>query len=192
MRNRDMHANGRPLRGISLVEAIVSIGIVGVMLAASLSTVGASYMRRQGMEDRARANLLAQELMTEILVKPYNDPGGSSILGIEIDELLAPRSNFDDVDDYDGWSASPPEEVDGTEISGLDGWSRSASVVETLDSNLKSTSPVETGIKRITVTVKKDGVTLATLVAIRAAGADSQSDDDDRTLIEIDLGGLLG
>ena len=33
-----------------------------------------------------------------------------------------------DVDDYDGWSASPPEDKNGNPLVGFDDWGRSVSV----------------------------------------------------------------
>ena len=65
--------------------------------------------------------------MAEILQASYEDPDGPSAgIGLDASELTASRATFDDVDDYDGWLASPPQQRDGTAMQELPGWSRPA------------------------------------------------------------------
>ena len=161
---------GRHARwALSLAEAVISIAIIGVMLVAALNTVGASQTTQKKMSDRSRGVLLAQDLMSEILQQHYEDPGLSAgsfgLAGAKIGD--GSRTLWDDVDDYDGWSASPPQEKDGTEITGFDGWRRSVAVewVDQLDVAAERGS--DTGVKRITVSVTLDDAPLATLVALR-------------------------
>jgi type II secretory pathway pseudopilin PulG len=159
----------RTPRGLTLVEAVVSIVIVSVMLVAALSTVAAARTTQGRTADRARAQLLAQALMAEILQHSYNDPDvPSGTLGPEAGEAATGnRSLFNDVDDWHGWSACPPQNKDGTEIPDLSGWCRSV-VVEWADpTNLTRVAKSDSGVKRITVIVTRDGAVLATMVAVR-------------------------
>jgi hypothetical protein len=71
------------------------------------------------------------------------------------------------VDDFNGWSESPPKDRDGTAMSELSGWTRSVAVVWVSSANLSTVSVTETGVKRVTVTVAKGSMTLATRVAIK-------------------------
>ncbi len=160
----------RPRAGFSLIEALVSVVVVGVMLAVALSTVGASRTTQHRGAGRTRGHLLAQGLMSEIMQQAYQDPQLATLsLGRDGSESGANRAGFDDVDDYDGWSASPPQQRDGTPMSDLAGWRHEVEVawVSPLDTNLKSAS--ETGAKRVTVTVSLGGVPMAVLDAVRTS-----------------------
>ena len=174
-------ARRRPSRrvgGFSLAEAVVSILIVGGLLVAALNTLGAARIGRYKLSEQNRGPLLAQALMSEILQQPYQDaqdPGG---FGLEDGEGSAGRTDFDDIDDYDGWTASPPLNKDGSAIPGLEGYQRSVQVVWGDPDDLAQTSANPTGIKRINVTVQRDGRVIAGPFAIRTEAwpADLQGD----------------
>ena len=78
----------------------------------------------------------------------------------------------DDVDDYDGWSGSPPEYKDGTVIPDLDGWARHVTVAWVKATDLSLTSGSETNVKRITVTVTYNDMEVASLTAVRTLARD--------------------
>ena len=158
-------------RALTLVEAVVSIAIIGVMLVAALNTVGASQTTQKKMGDRNRAMLLAQDLMSEIFQQSYVEPDDVvAVIGLEGGENSEKREWYDDVDDYDGWSASPPEEKDGTALSDFDGWRRSVAVDWVNPANAAEEQGADTGVKRITVSVTLKDLPLATLVALRTNG----------------------
>jgi hypothetical protein len=60
--------------GLGLVEVICSTLIVGIMLVASLETVGAVFRTQRLNADRLAGPNLAMELMTEVLSMAYEDP----------------------------------------------------------------------------------------------------------------------
>lgn len=156
-------------RGFSLVEATVSIVIVGIMLTAALNTVGASKMSLLGMSDRARGAMLAQDLMSEILQQAYEEPDDTVSFGRESGESGGSRAGYDDVDDYHNWSTKPPQNKDGTAIPDLDGWKRIVSVLQVDPADLPQSAFTDTGVKQITVTVKHHRATVATLIAVRTS-----------------------
>jgi hypothetical protein len=158
------------LRGFSVIEAVLSALVIGVMLVAVLNTVGAARSAQVWNVDRVRATCLASNLMAEIVDEAYADPTEIQLFGPEASELLAQRSAFDDVDDYNGWSKSPPENPDGTPIPGYQGWTRSVVVAWATPAAPVGTSLTDTGLKRITVTVSRRGVKIAELTALRASG----------------------
>ncbi len=158
-------------RAFSLVEATISVVIVSVMLVAALNTVPAAKLGGRKTADRGKGMLLAQALMSEILVQDYQEPVDTPVFGRE-SESGGDRANYDDVDDYDGWSSSPPEYKDGTQIANLAGWKRSVAVVWVNATDLSVTSGSETGVKRITVTVTYN-VELASLIAVRTLARDN-------------------
>jgi MSHA pilin protein MshD len=168
-----MTRNAPSRRGFTLVEAAVSCIIVAVMLTAALSTAAAARARQQKAVDRQRALFLAQSLMSEITDKAYIDPGLLPLFGPELAEIGQPRSVYNDVDDYDGLNESPPKYADGTPISGYSRWSRSVTVQWVQPNNTASASLLDTGVKLITVTVKKNGVPQMVLKALRSQARDS-------------------
>jgi MSHA pilin protein MshD len=161
----------KPRAGMALVEAAVSMVIISIMLVASLNAVGASRLGQRWNADRLRATSLASDLMAEICDKSYSDPNDPPLFGPEAGELLAGRSAFDDVDDYNGLSESPPKDRAGTAIAGLTGWTRAAAVAYVSPTDATVTSLTDTGVKRITVTVSRAGTPMAKLVALRTAAA---------------------
>ncbi|MFC1635707.1 prepilin-type N-terminal cleavage/methylation domain-containing protein [Planctomycetota bacterium] len=153
--------------GFTLVEAVVSMLIVSVMFVAALSTVGASRLSQFKTSRASRGQALAESLMAEILRQDYLDPNGTPVFGPESGEAGATRAAFDDVDDYHGWSSSPPTNRDGTAISAMEGWQRSVTVEWVDPMDVTQVQGSETNAKRVTVTVSVDNMPVATLVAIR-------------------------
>ena len=56
-------------RGVSLLESMISTLLVGVILVASMKTVGTVMQQRNSTVDDQRAVWLAQEMFAEILEK---------------------------------------------------------------------------------------------------------------------------
>jgi len=161
-------AKNRVRSGLSIVEAVISLVLVSGVMVVSLNTVGASFTAQRGIGDRARGQLLANDLMTEILGRAYEDPNEPVVFGLEASEIGGvDRSLYDDVDDYRGVTDSPPRLKDGTAIQGFTGWSRSVIVLRTDPNNLTVLSLTESGAKKITVTVKHGNVTVAKLLGIK-------------------------
>jgi MSHA pilin protein MshD len=156
-------------KGFTLIEAIMSILIVGVMYVAALQTLGASRVGQATIADQRRGYELAQQLLAEIVSQPYADPvTGATTFGPEAGEATGNRSQFDDVDDYNGWSEQPPKLKDGTAISNLSDWTRRVTVAWVDPSNLDTNRLNESGIKRITVTISRGLKPIATLNALKA------------------------
>ena len=134
------------VRAFTLVEATISTVIVAVMLVAALQTVSSARLGEYKIGKQGQGLALALDLMAEIQQQTYEDPNGKAALGTEIGESTKDRRDFDDVDDYHNWSASPPEDAKGIDLPGLSGWERTVQVVW-MDSNLKTTSVTDKGIK---------------------------------------------
>jgi type II secretory pathway pseudopilin PulG len=156
-------------QAFTLVEAVIATVIVGVMFVAALNTVGASRLVQHKSALASRGRLLAESLMAEILQQSYSDPDGLPLFGCEPGESTATRAEFDDVDDYHGWTACPLTAKDGTVPANAAGWRHSVAV-EWIDRlNPAQVQPAETNAKRITVTVSYKNVPQATWVAIKTA-----------------------
>lgn len=144
---------------------MLSLLIVGGAFVASLNTI-ASARASQAVAAQQRLGLvLAEDLMAEILSHPYKE---GTTLGIELGENTGDRSNYDDIDDYQGWTSTPPTDVDGNEIAGAGDYTRSVSVqrVELWDPTAASLS--DQGMLRIIVTVTRGGKAVAQLTTYRS------------------------
>jgi len=157
-------------RGLSLVEAVISVLIVGVMLSAVLNTVGSMSVGRVVMSDRAHGLALAEDLVGEITRQAYEEPTlpPGSFGRSASEDATGNRTLFDDVDDYDTWIGNPPEDRGGSAIPGADVFKRSVRVDWVDRNNLTSTSLTPTGVKRIIVTVTRAGRNVASLTAFRS------------------------
>ena len=157
----------------SLIETLISVVLVGGLLVAALNTVGSAALGRGQMTDAARGMLLAQQLAAEILRQPYEEPIDTPVFGREATESGGDRSGFDDVDDYDAWSASPPQYRDGTTLSNLTGWTRAVEVVWADPNDQTKTVAYDAGIKRITVTLSFGAMDVASVTATRTRSGDA-------------------
>lgn len=174
----------RMRRGLTLIEAVISMALVGGLLVAAARTLGTVRRGDATAADRARGLLLARALMDEILQQPYHDSDlGNLVLDVdgklprpdpeprrESGESGGDREDFDDVDDYEDWSESPPEYKDGTAIPGFTGWTRTCRVEWVSPTSIQQTLTNDHGLARITVGVKRGTATVATLVALRGIG----------------------
>ncbi|RIK79176.1 MAG: hypothetical protein DCC67_10760 [Planctomycetota bacterium] len=158
---------GRWRSGLSLVETVVSAMLVAVVLLGSMDLLGAVTRDRTATSDKIRGDLMAHGLMAEILSSRYVDEGALPLFGPELGEATGNRSSFDDVDDYNGWSASPPQDRNGAEMPNGSGWRHAATVEFVLADSPATVSLLDTGVKRITVVVQRNGRTMAKLVSLR-------------------------
>ncbi len=169
-RRVDTPTSGRITRtGFTMVESVISLLIVGVMLAALLNTVGSARTSRYLADQRGMAANLADEMMNEIMAQSYEDPDQTTTsIGTEGGETAAAgRTGFDDVDDYDGWTRKPPIDRDGNAITGAEDLRRGVSVTYANKSNPGHTHGSDHGIKRIVVRIRQGGMVLATRTALR-------------------------
>src|SRR6187401_93638 len=160
--------NPKSRPGLTLIEVVASTMIVGLMAVAALNALGAATKSANSIGNRAVAAGLADELMSEILMQSYSDPDGSPVFGHETGETTNVRSTFDDVDDYDGWNATPPQYRDGTAIPDRTNWRQRVTVTYVSPTNLTTTSATDQGVKRIRVQIEYQSVVLADQYAIRA------------------------
>lgn len=161
--------HGATAPAFTLAEAVVSTAIVAVMFVAALNTVGTSRVAQHKNAMAGRGQLFAQALMAEILQQDYKDAGSSPVFGLESGESNATRADFDDVDDYTGWTASPPTAKDGTALANSTDWRHTVTVEWINRLNPAQVETTETGAKRIRVTLSCHNVPQASLVAIRTA-----------------------
>ncbi|MAE63399.1 MAG: hypothetical protein CMJ18_03935 [Phycisphaeraceae bacterium] len=135
-----------------MIEAVISILLVGVMLVAALRTTGAAARGRLVEDETRRAADLARQMISEVIQNHFEEPevGG---FGRESGETSGDRSNWDDVDDYYNVIENTLVTKDGTEVPNTAGWRRTTQVAY-IDPASFEASGSDTGIKRITVIVQ--------------------------------------
>lgn len=164
-------------RGFTLIESIISILVVGVMFVASMSVLSQSRLSRFIAADGMQGQLLAESLMSEILQQSYQEPVDAfSSSGLDVGEDPLVRAMWDDVDDYEGWTASPPQDKYGVAMTGLSGWTRSVEVVYVKPDDLDFQVGADLGIKLIVVAILHNERQVAKLSSIRTGAAQSMAD----------------
>ena len=153
----------------TLVESLLSVVIVSGVLVASLGTIGAIGRARAVQIERAAATQLAGQVMAEVMQCYYQEPSGAGPFGPDSGELT--RAAFDDVDDYDNWQSTggTPTLRDGTALEGYGGWKVRVMVNPARVSDPRITEGLETGLKRIRVSVTTPAGVKYDMYGVRAA-----------------------
>ncbi len=139
--------------GLTLAEVAISTLIVGLMMVASLKSVGGVYTTWTAAADKYDGISLADQLLAEIMQSEYEEPEGTINFGTESGEAPGFRVNWDDVDDYVGWSSTKLETKPGEFLSNVQGWSRSSTVQLASIADPTVIPATDEGLKLITVTV---------------------------------------
>ena len=106
------------MRGVTLVELIVSIVIIGASLAGILMVI----LRNTGASADPmiwhQSVAIAEAYLEEILTKNFTADG-----------VEASRDLYDDVMDYNGINETPPRDQNGTAIAALAGYTVNVQVI---------------------------------------------------------------
>ena len=154
-------------RGITLIETIISVLIVAGLFVAAVSTLGAARSAESRTAERLHAQALAEDLISEILAQPYDHPTAPA-LAVADASGDTDRLGYQSLNDYHRWFSSPPRTPDGTPLTGYDDFSREVEITWADPTTLASATS-DTGVKRITVRVRRGDLLLAERVALRTA-----------------------
>lgn len=94
------------------MEALLATAILAMAIFAVTMPFATAAASEQLDGRQALSTALAQEMMEEILAKPFDDPQGASTPGPETGETT--RSRFDNIDDYHGYNETPGHIADGS------------------------------------------------------------------------------
>jgi len=143
---RSTRRGGFTLIEAALVTTIISFGVLAMLQLLAVGTVS----NNDGAEMSTAINL-AKSVREMMVGMPIADPQTPTHWGAETGENLA---TYDDIDDFDGKTYSPPIDARRTSIVALNDWSQTITV-KTVDPNLL-TSTVPNGTTaavRVTVDV---------------------------------------
>ncbi len=114
-------------KGMTLIELVMAIALAGMMVAGLMSAYSSIVGHSADPMVRMQATVLAESFLEEALQKPFLDPvtatrcpaspGGN-------------RDSFDNVCDYNGYSASTISLPNGATLSGLQGYSVAIAVTD--------------------------------------------------------------
>lgn len=156
-------------RGVSLMEVTLSTLIVGLLMVAALKSFGQVTSRRNESSDEVRARHLCRQMLAEVLATAYEEPVDTPTFGLEPGETTAKRDNYDDVDDFNGWWVAPPSDELRIALPGFSGaWDRQVTVDLVTAADPSVVAGSDEGVKRIKVTVRKNGNIVAEMVALRS------------------------
>ncbi len=136
---------GNPQRGVSLVELLVFIVVIGIAVAGLLTVYSASARSSADPVVRKQVQAIAESLLEEVLAKPFtycdpDDPGSetaASAADCATPETIGPEAGesryaatlpFDNVNDYHGFAMNGITDVAGEVVAGLDAYSATVSV----------------------------------------------------------------
>lgn len=111
-------AGYKPQAGVTLVELIVAIVVVGVAIASVMGVFAATSTRSVDAMMRNQATAIASAYLEEIESKSFDPMPGT-----------ANRQNYDDVSDYNNLVDAGAHDQNGNSIAGLDRYQVAVAVV---------------------------------------------------------------
>lgn len=146
-------------RAFSMMETTVSILLVSILLVGSLNTIAFTTATTSRDLDGLKAACYAEQLFAELSGMHFIDPSEpTTALGREATETdTVVRTNWDDVDDYNGLKETTLKYRDGTTIPNTSGWVRGVSIESLVPSSLSTTTSIAEPLRRITVTLERSG-----------------------------------
>ena len=165
----------RSRTGVSILEVVVSAAILGSVGVLAMNGIAATYQSQLDTSDFARADLLARDLMDEILQQEFE-------AAPNVDVLIEPgdntRTSFYHLDQYDDWNfdqSQPPQTKNGSLLDVGSGWSRTVIVDSVSNNNIDVESAGNSGIKKVVVVVGRNGRKLITETAFSSRHGDELS-----------------
>jgi prepilin-type N-terminal cleavage/methylation domain-containing protein len=164
-----MMAATRSPKGFSLIEAMIAVVLVGLAVTALVVASNSFTQANSFGADLSTAEFLIEQIRELTVLLPVADPDVSTwtVLGPEEASLAA----YDDVDDFDGATFSPPISANKAPLTDLSGFIQQVTVEKISASNFDTAVPdsdTSTAFVRITVNILKNGQQISSATWIRA------------------------
>jgi MSHA pilin protein MshD len=132
-------SNKRRMAGVTLIELVVAMAIVGVALAGLVAVYNRASIASTDPVIMQQMLAIGESMMEEVMLKPY--------VGNQTPDTV--RAQFDELDDYASFPKQPVTDIDGTAIAGLEHYR----VAVTVGTAQALPDVATTDVKRIVVTV---------------------------------------
>jgi MSHA pilin protein MshD len=110
--------------GVTLVEMIIAIAIIGVGLAGVLGALARTSVFSAHPMVSKQLSAIAEGMMEEVLLQPFAPPAGPP----GTNNNACARNGFNHVSAYNGYSTNTICDQDGTPVAGLAGYRVSVAV----------------------------------------------------------------
>jgi MSHA pilin protein MshD len=187
-RQRQRRARGAA-SGFTLIELLVFIVVVSAALAGVLRIFTQATVASADPMQRRQALAIAESLLDEVMLMPFTFcddddanvetatsiagcAGAADAIGAEAGEGRFAPPQFDNVNDYDGYTMAGIVDITNAALAGLSGYSASVSVAAAALGTITASSG---DALRITVTVTAPGGDTLTLDGYRSRHAPNAS-----------------
>jgi prepilin-type N-terminal cleavage/methylation domain-containing protein len=159
-------ANGR--KGFSLFEVLVAVVLVGLSITALVMAGNSFTMANGAGADLSTAEFLIEQIRELTMLLPVSDPGSVQWTNFGPEESTL--SGYDDVDDFNDVTFSPPIDAGRVTLSGFTGFSQRVTVqkVDRSDFDTVVAKTDTTDFVRVTVDVLRNGSVISSASWIRA------------------------
>jgi Tfp pilus assembly protein PilV len=99
-------------RGFTLIEGLIATVILAFSVVSVSAMLSAAHQQSDLLESRSRASNLALSLLEEIRARPFDPPNA---LSNGFANGNSTRSTYDDLTDYQGYTATVQVPVPGTD-----------------------------------------------------------------------------
>jgi len=153
--------------GFTLIEVLISVVVLGIAIAAIIGSNGYFSMASATGADITTAEFLISQIEAITAVLPIRDEQSSTAsLGPE----EASVGLYDDVDDFDSASFSPPIDSQGQSIEQLSRFSQQITVQNVNPSDFQQVvTDHASDIIKVTVTILADGIEISSCSWLRSA-----------------------
>ena len=129
-------------RGFTLIEVLVLIVVLGVAVAGVLLVFQTTARASADPQVYKQALAIAEAMLDEILLNAYDHDG-----------VVGTRAQFNDVQDYHGYSSVGVSDITGAAVPGLGDYNVAVAVGNVPLANEAGTLPLVNESQRVTVTV---------------------------------------
>lgn len=141
-------------RGFTLIETALTVVIVGLGIVAMCQLLTAGTMANVESTQLTTGMTIARNVRELSLRLAFLDPTSPTVFGLDSGESATNPATFDDINDLNGRTFSPPIDSRGVRMTAFPDWSQTV-LVESVDPN-RITAAVPNGTtvtNRVTVTI---------------------------------------
>jgi len=159
--------NNKYYSGFSLIEVLIAVMLVGLAIASLMAANGAFTKANGAGTDQSTAEFLIGQIRELTMLLPVVDPETeTATFGTESGETLV---TYDDLDDFDGASFSPPINAERTTLSQFSAFNQQVTVENVSASNFEQVvADHSSNFVRVTVTVYLNSRQISSVSWLRA------------------------